>query len=181
MRRLAYVVVAMSALLALCGAIAAQAPGEAPKPGPEVQKLAYFVGAWKFEGESKPSEFGPGGKFGGEETCEWFAGGFQVVCRSSETSAMGTAKGMSVMAYDPEARNYTFYMISSRGESVFGKGEFAGATLNTSWEGTIKGKPAKVRGAMAQESPTGYSFKMEISLGGGPWVVVGEGKETKIK
>jgi len=176
-----FVVLAMGVLLALCGAVAAQAPGEASKPGPEVQKLGYFVGSWKFEGEAKPGEFGPGGTFSGEETCEWFAGGFQVVCHSSETSTMGTSKGLSIQAYDPEAKGYTFYMINSRGENVFGKGQLAGNTMNVSWEGTMGGKPAKIRGAMVQESPTAYTFKMEGSLADGPWVVIAEGKETKIK
>ena len=54
----------------------------APKPSAEHQKLAYFVGTWTSTGEMKPSPFGPGGKMTSTETCEWFDGGFAVVCRS---------------------------------------------------------------------------------------------------
>jgi hypothetical protein len=181
MRRFLLVVVAAGVMLGLAGAGAARAQGQASKPGPEVQKLAYFVGSWKYEGETKASDFGPAGKFSGEETCEWFTGGFQVVCHFNETSPIGKATGMNVMAYNQEEKAYTMYSISSRGENMSAKGEFAGATMNTTWEGKIGGKPAKVRGTLVQVSPAEYTFKMEGSIGGGPWVEIGEGKETKLK
>ena len=38
----------------------AQEPA-APKPGPEYQRLGYFVGNWTTVGEMKPGEMGPGG------------------------------------------------------------------------------------------------------------------------
>src|SRR5262245_41522933 len=31
------------------------------KPGPEVQRLAYYLGTWKGEGEAKSGPFGPAG------------------------------------------------------------------------------------------------------------------------
>lgn len=181
MRKLHFVAAGILVVLVVGAAIASQAPAQVPKPGAEVQKLAYWVGTWKFEGEAKASDFGPAGTFSGEESCEWFTGGFHVVCRSTETSTMGKATGMSVMAYSAEDKAYTLYSISSRGENFYGKGEFAGATLTTTWEGKIGGKPAKVRGAVVQVSPTVYTFKMEGSIAGGPWALVGEGKSTKVK
>jgi hypothetical protein len=167
--------------LVIAAAVAAQAPGQPPKPGPEVQKLAYFVGTWKYEGETKAGPFGPAGKFSGEESCEWFTGGFQVVCHSNETAAIGKSTGMTIMAYDAENKAYTFYSISSRGENFPGKGMFTGNTLTMSWEGKMGGKAAKVRGTIVQDSPTAYSFKMEGAIGDGPLALVGEGKETKVK
>jgi hypothetical protein len=167
--------------LALSAAVTAQAPAPPPKPGPEIQKLAYFVGSWKYEGETKPGDFGPAGKFTGEETCDWFTGGFQVVCHSTEASVIGKSTGMSVMAYNAEDKIYTFYSISSRGENFHGSATFTGSTMTITWEGNMGGKPAKVRGTIMQASPTSYTFKMEGSTGGGPWVTVGEGKETKVK
>ena len=49
------------AFVTLVGASAlrAQAP-EPPKPGPEHQKLAYFVGRWNIEGTVQASPMGPG-------------------------------------------------------------------------------------------------------------------------
>ncbi len=43
-------------------ALWAQAPPQMPKPGPEHQRLHYFVGDWETITEAKPSPFGPGGK-----------------------------------------------------------------------------------------------------------------------
>ena len=181
MRKVIPFVVTVVLLVAVAAVIGAQAPGQPPKPGPEVQKLAYFLGTWKYEGETKASDFGPAGKFSGEESCEWFTGGYQLVCHFNETSAIGKATGMNILAYDAEEKVYTYYSISSRGENLLGKGTFAGGTMNTAWEGKIGGKAAKVRGTIVQVSPASYTFKMEGSVGGGPWVVVGEGQETKLK
>lgn len=69
---------------------AGQAPSGPPKPEPELQKLAYFAGKWASEGEMKPSSFGPGGKFTFIQTCEWFAGGFALVCHSEGKMREGT-------------------------------------------------------------------------------------------
>ena len=41
----------------------------APRPGPEHQRLGYFVGNWSTEGEMKPSDMGPGGKMTSTEKC----------------------------------------------------------------------------------------------------------------
>jgi hypothetical protein len=47
--------------------------GQAPetqqsKPGPEVQKLAYYLGTLKGEGEAKPGPFEPAGKLSSTTT-----------------------------------------------------------------------------------------------------------------
>ncbi len=179
MRKVAPLVVAF--VVALAAVAAAQAPSQLVKPGPEVQKLAYFVGTWKYEGETRASDFGPAGKFSGDETCDWYTGGFQLVCQFNETSAAGKATGMNILAYDSEEKVYTYYSISSRGENLLGKGTFAGTTMTTSWEGKVGGKASKVRGTIVQVSPTSYTFKIEGSVATGPWILVGEGQETKIK
>src|SRR3989449_11201669 len=61
----------------------AQTPAAAPKPGPEHQKLAYFLGRWSETVDMKPGPMGPGGKMTATSTCEWFSGGFYLV-RSEE-------------------------------------------------------------------------------------------------
>jgi hypothetical protein len=40
-----------------------------PKPRHEVQKLAYYLGTLKGEGEAKPGPFGPAGKLSSTTTC----------------------------------------------------------------------------------------------------------------
>jgi hypothetical protein len=90
-------------------AVRAQAPPEAPKPGPEEQKLAYFVGKWVSEADMKPSAFGPGGKVNFTETCEWFAGNFSLVCHWDAAMFGTTIKGLSVMGYDRGDKTYIYF------------------------------------------------------------------------
>ena len=55
-----------------------------PKPGPEQKRIGYFAGQWTFQGEAKPSPWAPEARSPRTETCEWFAGGFQLVCKRKE-------------------------------------------------------------------------------------------------
>jgi hypothetical protein len=61
-----------------------------PKPAPEIQKLGCYVGSGEGHGETKAGPFGPAGKLSSEQTCEWFKGDFQVVCRGEEHGPTGT-------------------------------------------------------------------------------------------
>ena len=167
--------------LAAGGLSLAQSPAEAPKPGPEQKKLEYFVGKWSLEGEMKPGPMGPGGKMTGSESCEWFKGGFHVVCQSSGNSPMGEAKGMGIMGYSAEGKHYTYYGVDNTGWSDLAKGSLEGDTWNWTSEGTMGGKPMKGRYTIKQLSADSYTFKGEISIAGGPWTVMMEGKETRAK
>jgi hypothetical protein len=176
--RVAAVAVCLFAPLVASVALA-QAPAS-PKPGPEVQKLQAFVGEWKFEGEQKPGAFGPAGKFSGTETCEWFAGGFQVVCHASSSGPTGRSTGQSIYAYDPETKEYTLYGIDSTGFSMFVKGTLSGNTWTFTWSGTVGGKPAKLRATM-ETSPQSLVGRTEASIGSGPMALVAELKETRVR
>jgi len=152
---------------------------QSPKPGPEVQKLGYYVGTWKSEGEAKA---GPSaGKWSGTMTCEWFAGGFHLMCRGEGTGPEGKTTSLAILAYDAEAKAYTYHAISSRGESGSSKGSLTGSTWTWLWEGKAAGKPAKYRLTEVEVSPTSSTAKLENSVAGGPWTVIEEGKSTKVK
>jgi len=150
-----------------------------PKPGPEVQKLAYYVGTWKSAGEVKVAGlFGPAGKSSGTETCEWFVGGFQVVCRAEVAGPGGKIAELAILAYDAEAKAYAYYGITNAGTISTSKGTVAGNT----WTWLSDWKAAgKLRFTEVQESPTARAIKVEHSVAGGPWTVIEEGKATKVK
>jgi hypothetical protein len=174
----------MKKLLVVAVVLAFAVPclAQPPKPGPEVQKLAYWVGTWKSEGEVKVGDLShPAGKFSSTDTCEWFAGGFHVVCRGEGTGPRGKMTDLLIRAYDTEAQVYTEYFISSRGETERDKMTLTGNTWMSTWEGQEAGKPAKFRFTQVQESPTSYTFKVEESVAGGLWTVIEEGKSTKVK
>jgi hypothetical protein len=152
----------------------------ARKPGEEEKRIGFFAGTWAFEGESKGS-MGPAGKTSGRENCEWFPGGFHLVCRGEGTGPMGTAKSQSIMGYDPNEKTYTFFMNSSMGEGFFVRGNLAGKVWTWNSENKMEGKVMKARVTITEESPTGYSFKMETSVDGGPWTLAEEAKARKVK
>ncbi|HEV8129804.1 MAG TPA: DUF1579 family protein [Acidobacteriota bacterium] len=158
----------------------AQEAGKAPKPGPEHKKLGYFIGKWSGEGDMKQSPFGPGGKFTGTETCEWFSGGFFVVCRSEGKGPMGEMKGLGILGYNPEEKKYTYHGIESTMPAAESStGTVQGKTWNWTGESKMNGKVTKGRYIMKEISPNSYTFKYEISTDGGTWTTVMEGKDTK--
>jgi Protein of unknown function (DUF1579) len=91
------------------------------KPGPEHQRLKFFVGRWQVEGEVAS------GKFKATSTCEWFEGHFHVVCRSDATTPEGNSKTLEVLTYDTSSGAYTHYNIGSlRESSLFSTGKLEG-------------------------------------------------------
>jgi hypothetical protein len=178
-----YAAVAICIVLALtfAGAVLGQAPSGPPKPGPEHQKLAYFAGKWASEGETKPGPFGPGGKFTFTETCEWYAGGFAIVCHSEGKMQEGTVKGLSIMGYDPGEKTYVYFETNSMGESIFSRGTVEGDTWTWANETKMGGKPTRVRFTLKQVSADSATYKLEMGPGDEPLKLVMEGRQKRVK
>jgi hypothetical protein len=177
--------IAAAVVIALVGfqfAVAAQAP-QAPKPGPEHQRLEYFVGKWTSEGEMKPGPMGPGGKITSSDTCEWFEGKFAVVCRSEGTTPMGPSKGLGILGYSPEEKVYTYSGVDNSGMTMttIPRGTVQGNTWTYNDESMMGGKKVKTRVTIKEASPTAYTFKMEMQNPDGTWAPMMEAKNTKVK
>ena len=182
MNRLIIVCICSLALSTSSFAQAPTATAEQPKPGPEVQKLAYYLGTWKGEGETKGGPFGPAGKLSSTTTCEWFDGGFHLVCRGEERGPTGTRKFLNIRAYDEKAKAYTEYGISNFGESEYQTGgSIVGNKKTFVFDTDLGGKSTKLRYTEVQVSPTLFTYKAEASVDGGPWRMIAEGKVTKVK
>lgn len=175
MRKFASIAVALA-----LGSAAIVAQGPKAAPGPEHKRIGYFAGQWKFEGEAKESPLGPGGKLTSSETCEWFAGGFQLVCRSKGTGPRGPMTGQSIMGYDPARKAYTFHAISSLGDNIFVRGQVQDKVWTWTDQMTVEGKTMKVVATVTEETPTSYSFKLEVGGDGGQPMIVEQGKATKV-
>ena len=175
------VIFAVVSAFVLAAAMAAAQPGEAPKPTPEQQKLGYFVGAWKSEGEVKANPFMPGGKFTGSDHCAWFEGGFTVVCHSEGSTPMGPSKGIGIMGYNAEEGVYTYYGVDNSPMAMASvpHGTLQGDTWTYTDESKMGGKMVKSRYVMQVLSPTSYAFKWETQNEAGEWQTIMDGKETK--
>lgn len=178
----------MKRQLLACGVAAAVATGAvtafaqappAPKPGPEQKVLEYFVGKWTGQAELKPGVLGPGGKITSADTCEWFAGGFQVICRGEGSGVMGNMKTIGILSYNAGDKAYDFYVIDSRGSSELSAGNKSGSTWTFTSDSVVAGMAFKSRYTIIEVSPTSYTFKWEMSQDGTKWATVIEGTAKK--
>jgi hypothetical protein len=172
----------IAAVVASQAGVRAQAP-QAPKPGPEHQRLGYFVGRWTGEGEMKPGPMGPGGKITSDDNCEWFEGGFSVVCRSEGKSPMGPMKSIGILGYSPEEKVYVYYGIDNSNMVMASvpHGTVQGDTWTYTDENMMGGQKVKSKVTIKELSPTSYTFVMEIQGPDGKWIPVMESKNTKVK
>lgn len=144
---------------------------DASKPSTEVQKLSSWVGTWKAEARG----------YSGTTTCEWYAGGFGLVCNMEGTGPEGQYSSISICSYDPDSKEYTIYTLSSDGPSGMAKGTLNGNTWLFQSDSTANGRSVKNRSTFVDVTPTSQTYKIEVSLDGGPWDVVAEGKSIKVK
>ena len=160
------------------------ATAQQSKPLLEVQRLAYYLGAWRGEGETKGGPFGPAGKLSSTMTCDWFAGGFHLVCRGEERGPTGKRTFLNILAYDEKAKAYTEYGISSLGESEYSTGgSIVGNKLTfvKNLASDVGGKPTKLLYIEVQVSPTSYTYQAGTRPRWGSWTVIAEGKYTKVR
>ena len=182
MARASAILGAVVVSLALHGTLSAQTPAPAAaKPGPEHQRLAYFLGKWTTEGEMKPSPMGPGGKMISTDSCEWFDGQFALICRSVGKSPAGPSRSIGIMSYSSEEKVYTYYGIDNTAMtmSTVPKGKVSGDTWTYDDEAMMGGQKVKSRVTIKELSPTAYTFKMEIMGADGKWAPMIEAKSTK--
>jgi hypothetical protein len=178
------IIVCICSLALSISSFAPTATAQQPKPGPEVQRLAYYLGTWRGQGETKSGPFGPAGKLSSTMTCDWFAGGFHLVCRGEERGPTGKRTFLNILAYDEKAKAYTEYGISSLGESEYSTGGSIVGNKRTfvkDLDSDVEGKPTKLRYIEVQVSPTFYTYQAETSIDRGPWTVIAEGKVTKVR
>lgn len=175
----------ISILLAVCAmllaiSIHAQAPAGLPKPGPELKRLNYNVGTWKAEGEFKPFPGMPGGKFTGTEKCEWYSGGFFVMCRSDGTGPMGPQKSVSFIGYDTNDKVYTFHEYTNMGDAIEAKGKVDGDTWHWTSESKMGEIKMSVRVTIKEVSKNESTFKLEIAQNGGEFAVAQESTSRRV-
>jgi hypothetical protein len=161
--------------LGIC-TLAGTAYGQMPRrqPGPEHARMAYFVGQWKFDGDSE------GLKYTRHETCEMFVGGFHLVCRAEGSGALGPMKDQSVMTYDRAGKSYSLHAINAFGNSLYASGSVSDSVWT--WNTELVGERGafKARLIMTEQSPTTYTFKLEGRLGD-DWIVLEEGRASKVQ
>jgi hypothetical protein len=159
----------------------AQEPVPAPKPGPEHQKLAYYVGKWNSEGDIKASAAGPAGKYAYTETCDWLPGKFAILCKQDGNMMGGEFHGTSIMSYDAMQNSYVYYATNNWGENSYYHGTVDGDTWTWLNEGKVSGQTVSARFVLKQVSPDLANFSFALAFGAQPLNNIMEGKQTRQK
>ena len=147
----------------------------------QVRQLGYYVGSWEGRGATKGGPFGKAGPLSSKQTCKWFAGGYQVICRGEEMGPTGTRQFLNVLAYDESAHAYTEYSVSSRGEAEYDpEGSLVRGKLTFTVKQNAGGKPARFQCSETHVSPSIYTYNAKVSVAGGPWTNLADGKYTKV-
>ena len=171
------VVAAFFAFLTVA-ATPAQDPAAPPKPGPEHEKLAYFVGKWKSEGDTKASAFGPAGKFTFTETCDWLPGKFALLCKSEGNMMGGEYHGISVMSYDTGEKSYIYFETNNWGEIIYSHGSLDGDSWTWGKESNVNGKTVRGRFTLKRVSADDATYSFEMAMGSDPFAKIMQGKQT---
>lgn len=159
----------------------ARAEDKAPKPGPEVERLGFFVGKWKTSGEMKETPFWPAGKYSEKATCEWFAGKYSVVCKIKGKGPMGPMEGLGIMGYSTEEKAYVYYGVdnSPMAWTSVPRGTFADGVWTYDDESRMGGKMVKSRYVMKQDGKKSYTSTWSILGEDGKWLVAMEATSTR--
>jgi hypothetical protein len=169
-------------VLMVCSATAMQAQAPAPKPDPEVKKLSVFLGHWTYEGESKPSPLGPGGKYTGEMACRMVLGGFFMQCRLTEKGPAGASQGLVLSGYDSVNKNFATEWYYDDGSRPSGAISMAGNTWNFAAKWAAAGKQIQFKSTFVPAPDLASATqKSEISVDGKTWTPWWETKFTKTK
>jgi hypothetical protein len=172
------VLLASGLFTAVLAAVADEKKAEAPAPPPEVKKLGFFLGTWSSDAEVKPNSFIPAGHYTWTDKCDWFPGGFHLVCYSAGKSPMGLTHGLAIFAYNPEEKAYTYLGIDNSGLTVASRGTVDGSNWTFTNQQSTGGKSFHGRYSITT-SATSYAFKHEISRDGRKWTVVMEGNAKR--
>ncbi len=175
-------VVTLVAVICLVGVAFGQPPREAPKPGPEHQKLGIWLGDWQYEGEVQDSPMGPAGKVVGKMTVRPVLGGLFVEFRNEETGPTGTIQYLEVDGYDPVNKIYTWKGFASDGCANAVTYTIDGTKVSYSGTMSAGGKQYQIRGTIVFTADfTSDIEKREYSADGKTWAPLFEGKFTKVK
>ena len=169
--------------LALVAVVSVSIAGQSPtprRPGPEHQKLAVFLGKWRFEGQSQASPYGPAGKLTSTDTYDWVTGGFFLVHHWDGTQGGAPNKGVEIVGYDVATKAYVSRFFDNMGNSGVIRFTVNGDTWTGTAESDVAGRPLKERGSITLTGDT-MTARWEYSTDGSKWATSFESKGTRVK
>ena len=158
-------------------------PGQSPappRPGPEHQKMAAFLGKWSFEGQAQASPYGPAGKATSLDIFAWLPGNFFLEHQWDSKQGGVQIIGREIVGYDSAAKAYTSRFFDNFGNTGSIKGTVNGTVWTWTAESVVAGKALKERGTVTISGDT-ITSKWEYSTDGSKWLPNFEVKGTRVK
>lgn len=151
-------------------AAAAPTPPALPKPGPEVQKLAFLVGDWVHEETFHPGPTGPGGPGKGRSKSAWALGDHHLYTIYTTNSPMGKLEARGFLGWDGEKKAYRLSWFDNMGSATVFVGDFdAQGALVLSSEYTYQGQPVKERLTITKSADGKVTFSSAMPGPDGAW------------
>jgi hypothetical protein len=101
------------------------------------------------------------------------------MCRSSWKDPTGDSEALAIITYDDAEKIYTVYLVASNGATSLWRGTLEGESFKYGFGFDADGQAAKVRLTETVKSEV-LIWTQELSVAGGPWTVIGEGRERKV-
>jgi hypothetical protein len=152
------------------------AQAQMPTPSPEHEMLEFWIGTWNIEAEGMETPLWPAGKYNATMTAEWFEGKFHVICRIKWTGAGGDYSELNIIGYDPGTGEYYCYGIDGHGTGLVFKGTAEENVWTYVADTKADGKAIKFRWTVVHMFPGVMSWKTELSIDGGPWILGGKSR-----
>lgn len=154
---------------------------QAPKPGPELQRLRAWVGHWKGDVKTNPTPWGPGGKYAVEENDQMILGGYFLESRAHLKE--NGVRELWVVGYDALKKNYPATDYSSDGRITSWTFSGNGNTWTCLRVGryTVAGKSYLVRTTVVfTADKMSRTDRSEISEDGNSWITTATKKMARI-
>ena len=153
--------------------------GQAPKPGPEQERLQPFVGNWTLDGEVKESPFGPAGKLTGTDRVESL-GGFFIQRNFRFKLPQGEIRGVHVFGYDALKKTYVGSAYNTAGAYATMTATVSGNTWTFNGSGVGGGKPFHERCTVTfGTGNASYAVACDASTDGKTWSPSLAGQATR--
>jgi hypothetical protein len=153
-----------------------------PAEAGAIEKLGVFLGHWRTTGEMKETPYSKERKKSDDEmTCRWMPNHGFLICDQLIHRPQGTDNELSIYTYNEKDRAYAFFGV--------GRDEKEARTTQLTIEDNVwtyadesdeAGKRVQFRTINTFVSPTVVTWRAEYSDDGTHWILMGDGKDTRI-
>lgn len=152
-----------------------------PKPGPEMEKLAFLLGTWTFTEKYEKSPLIPnGGEGSGMYKAVTGPGGFSILADFTSSGPDGDESGHGIYTWEPKENSYKAYFFGNKFAGSFVvTGQWEGGNLVLAGDFLMEGKKVSFKEVYSDITPRFLTIVESVSVDGGPYHLFAATKATK--